>query len=284
MIPVRTIGPGTQPAEEYGPEFFEMPRGMNTFAMPHVPGDADARAMAECRAVLAEFLARLRGWDPGSWLPGPRSDLAGASPGALTLLNQMLGEGEVSVRVRGARELRIQESVFAGVWRVCEVAPDGRVVADWIEAGSLPGVARDATQTLPPPDFRGLALPPGAMNSPALLAEIKARFRARRAGQPAHVINLTLLPLNPADREALELALPAGPVAMLSRGFGNCHISSTAVRAVWRVRYFNNAQTLILDTIEVVDVPEEAAAAREDLEDSGERLAELVDWMAAPAG
>ena len=37
--------------------------------------------------------------------------------------------------------------------------------------------------------------------------------------------------------------------------------------------------TLILNTIEVVDVPEVALAAAEDLADSRERLAELVDWM-----
>ena len=66
-----------------------------------------------------------------------------------------------------------------------------------------------------------------------------------------------------------------GPVAILSRGFGNCRISSTAARDVWRVQYFNNMQTLILNTIEVVDMPEVALAAAEDLADSRERLGEL---------
>jgi hydrogenase-1 operon protein HyaF len=37
--------------------------------------------------------------------------------------------------------------------------------------------------------------------------------------------------------------------------------------------------TLILNTIEIVDVPEVALAAVEDLADSRERLAELVTWM-----
>ena len=37
--------------------------------------------------------------------------------------------------------------------------------------------------------------------------------------------------------------------------------------------------TLILNTIEVVDVPEVVEAAVEDLTDSRERLAELVAWM-----
>jgi hydrogenase-1 operon protein HyaF len=66
---------------------------------------------------------------------------------------------------------------------------------------------------------------------------------------------------------------------MISRGFGNCHVTSTGLRDVWRVQYFNNMNTLILNTIEVVDVPEVVLAAAEDLADSRERLAELVAWM-----
>ncbi len=68
-------------------------------------------------------------------------------------------------------------------------------------------------------------------------------------------------------------------MAIISRGFGNCHITSTGVRDVWRVQYFNSMNTLILNTIEIVDVPEVALAAAEDLDDSRERLAELIDWM-----
>jgi hydrogenase-1 operon protein HyaF len=45
------------------------------------------------------------------------------------------------------------------------------------------------------------------------------------------------------------------------------------------VQYFNSMNTLILNTIEVVDVPEVALAADEDLLDSRERLAELIAWM-----
>jgi hydrogenase-1 operon protein HyaF len=95
------------------------------------------------------------------------------------------------------------------------------------------------------------------------------------------VINLTLFPMTPQDHAALEFALPVGTVAIISRGFGNCRITSTGVRDVWRVQYFNNMNTLILNTIEIVDVPEVALAAAEDLEDSRERLSELVDWMTA---
>jgi hydrogenase-1 operon protein HyaF len=39
-------------------------------------------------------------------------------------------------------------------------------------------------------------------------------------------------------------------------------------------------QTLILNTLEVVEVPEVAMAAPDDLTDSRERMIELLDWMA----
>jgi hydrogenase-1 operon protein HyaF len=252
---------------------------MNTFRMPIVPDRADADALGEARDQLAAFLAQLTAWDPEATGRGPRLDLAGVSPPALEIVNQMLGEGEVSIQVSGEHKFRIQESVFTGLWRVCALDGEGRLAEDWLEAGMLPGfvapMARDAGQDSP---FH-VDLPDGAMNSPALLAEIASQMATRSPGDSAHVINLTLFPLTPDDHMVLTQALPVGPVAMISRGFGNCHVTSTGLADVWRVQYFNNMNTLILNTLEIVDVPEVAQAAVEDLADTRVRLAELVDWM-----
>ena len=278
-VPVRSIGPGSQPEDDAELDFLPMPREMNTFAMPRVPEQADPGALVASRDLLAGFLAALQAWDPDGGAPGPRADMRTIGPAALEITNQMLGEGEVSIRVNGDRDVRIQESVFAGIWRVRDVAADGTLAGDWLEAGPLPGVALETAQAAAEPRFDGLAVSAGAMNSPALLREIESQCRGWRPGRPAHVINLTLFPMVPEDHALLEQALPVGPVAMISRGFGNCHISSTGVRNVWRVQYFNNMKTLILNTLEVIDVPEEAIAAPEDLEDSRGRLAELIEWM-----
>jgi hydrogenase-1 operon protein HyaF len=181
--------------------------------------------------------------------------------------------------VSGPRAARIQESVFTGIWRVCELDAEGRLAGDFLEAASLPAIALEAARAAAsraPAPVDSLA---GTMNAPALLEEIASRMRRRKGGMPAHVINLTLFPLTPEDLHALEQAFPAGPVAMISRGFGNCRIGSTLARDVWRVQYFNNMNTLILNTLEVVDVPEVAVAAVEDLVDSRARLVELIDWM-----
>ena len=53
---------------------------------------------------------------------------------------------------------------------------------------------------------------------------------------------------------------------------------STALRDTWWVQYFNSMDRPILNTLEVVDVPEVALAAKEDWEDTLERLNE---WIAA---
>jgi hydrogenase-1 operon protein HyaF len=185
----------------------------------------------------------------------------------------------VSIRVDGERTYRIQESVFTGLWRVCGLDGEGRLAQDWLEAGPLPPVvteaARAAAAVAPPL----VNLPAGAMNSPALLSEIGSQMSAPRDGAPAHVINLTLFPMTPEDHLVMEQALPNGPVAMISRGFGNCHITSTQLRDVWRVQYYNSMKTLILNTVEVVDVPAVALAAPEDLVESRTRLAELIEWL-----
>jgi hydrogenase-1 operon protein HyaF len=59
-------------------------------------------------------------------------------------------------------------------------------------------------------------------------------------------------------------------VTLLSRGYGNCRITATGVARVWWVQFFNSQDALILSTIKVADV---------NLEDSAERLAEVLEWI-----
>jgi hydrogenase-1 operon protein HyaF len=278
-FPVRAIGPGSQPSDDEELQYLAMPRDMNTFRMPLVPERADLAALREARDVFAAFAAQLETWHPELGADGPRIELTGAPPPVLAVVNEMLGEGEVAIRIDGERGFRIQESVFTGLWRVFLLDREENLVADWLEASALPSLVIELARSealLAPPLVE---LPADAMNSPSLLAEIGSQMAARAPGAPAHVINLTLFPLTADDHQVMAKALPVGRVAMISRGFGNCRISSTATRDVWRVQYFNSMSTLILNTIEVVDVPEVALAAVDDLVDSRVRLAELIEWM-----
>jgi hydrogenase-1 operon protein HyaF len=281
-IPVRAapiIGPGSQPPDEVDLAVLAMPQGMNTFEMPRVPERADPAVLAAVRELLAGLLRQLDAWDPTGADAPPVIDLAGVPPAVLAVANELLGEGEVSVKVAGEPELRIQESVFAGLWRCCAFDAQGVLRHDWVEAGTVPRAVLQAAVAGAEAAPADLPLPAGAMNSPALVAELKASLADVVPGRCAKQINLTLLPMSPDDHALLEQLLPVGPVAIMSRGFGNCRVTSTRVRNVWRVQYFNSMQTLILNTIEVVDVPEVAIASADDLADSRERLAELVRWL-----
>ncbi len=190
-------------------------------------------------------------------------DLSGLGAADRQIVNQALGEGEVGAQVadgQGGALVQVQESVFAGVWRVIERLPDGRL-QDRIEVGAIPEVLKTCARQDGASGHRPTArLPEGVMNAPTLLQELHDQRQQWRVGQSAHLVNLSLLPLSPADMACLEEQLGTGRVVILSRGYGNCRISSTTTRNVWWVRYFNSQDTLILNSIEVARIPAQAQA------------------------
>ena len=273
-IPIRSLMP--EPEDAF--EFMPMPREMATFEMPRLPEPGPDNDVAGARDVLQTFLLHFDTWlaQDGET---PALDLAGLAPDALRVLNETLGEGEVAAIVDAGGEIRIQETVFPGTWREQHFDASGALLHDYLLAAPIPPALAALARARAAPTLPALALPAGAMNVPALVHELQQAMDRSAPGTPAHVINLTLLPLSPEDVAHLDAMLDGGSVVILSRGFGNCRISSTAARDVWRVQYFNNMQTLILNTIEVVAMPEVAVAAREDLLETRDRLADLVQWM-----
>lgn len=265
-IPVTAVGPGSQPEAE-SLHYLELPHAMQTYRPPVLPEPEEMAGRDGARPVLDALVAALANG-------AGQVDLDGLAPEALALLGQVLGEGEVSARVEAGDCLTlVQESVFAGVWRVRDLA-GGVPVSQRIEVADVPAVLR-----APAASALAIARPeagPGVANAPALLAEIEEQLRR---ATPHHVINLTLLPFTPGDGDYLDQALGRGGVTILSRGYGNCRITATAVPRVWWVQYFNASDALILNTIEIAAVPEVARAAAEDLEDSRERLTEVLDWI-----
>lgn len=282
---VSLLGPGSQPEEEEAIDYMPMPRDMGTFQPPSLPEPEELAAHAGALATLNAVLAAVREHLDGQ-VAAPVS-LQGLSPEDLALVNQVLGEGEVAAQVTaqvaGDEGIRAQESVFAGIWRVVH-EHGGRVVRDTIEVGAFPraiaGAARLEGRPIPP---MPATLPPDTMNAPAVIEQLREQSRAWIAGQPrdpaSAVVNLSLLPVTPGDSQCFEDMLGRGRVMVLSRGYGNCRIVDTRAAGVWRVTYFNSQDIIILDTLEVGDVPEVACAARQDLEDSAERLDEVLRWV-----
>ena len=122
-------------------------------------------------------------------------------------------------------------------------------------------------------------LPEGTIGAGPILEEVAHTVRTRRPGDAPHVINLSLLPLTPADSAHLGSTLSAGPVRILSRGYGSCRITSTVVRDTWWVQYVNGYGNPMVASIEVTEVPQVAAGSAEDLGDSAERIREGLEWL-----
>lgn len=279
-IPVVAFGPGSQEEDE-GLEYMHMPQGMETYRPPSVPEPEDLAGRQGALRALHAVRAALAGEGPAV-VP-----LEGLQPDELALINQVLGEGEVSAQWladegRDPTSAQVQESVFAGVWRVIETGADGRS-SDRIEVGAIPLVLHHAAalDAELPPEVN--ATPPeGVLNANHVLAELAQHRAAWRPGQPSEVVNLTLLPMSPADIAWMDHVLGTGRVCILSRGYGNCRITSTRVPHTWRVVYYNSQDHVILNTVEVGALPAVACAAPEDLADSHERLVEVLQWVASP--
>ncbi|MCQ0988215.1 hydrogenase expression/formation protein [Jiella marina] len=260
------FGPGSQPSEGDGADldYMPMPSGMRTFHSP-IPYLESAEGLEPAIACLRELAETAKEWSPDDGaIVVEAARLAKMDPRNRALIAETLGEGEVSAVVAGDRRFEVQESVFAGVWRV---ASGG---TEHIEIGPLPRAIGQAPAI-------ALAAPPmpghGVVNAPAILTEI-----FDHAGQGgSHIVNLTLLPHTPEDLAYLDAVLGDGGVTILSRGYGNCRIERAAAPDIWRVRYFNSQDALILDTIEVGGIPEVALAAPEDIADSAARLAEVAE-------
>ncbi len=266
-LPPIGFGPGSQP-EDDRLEYVPMPQDMRTYA-PHIP-ETDERPDADALDLLSNVsqAARSVGKTGGT----QQFDISALSTRARALVAEVMGEGEVSVRIHGIPAIAAQESVFAGVWML-----QGSGV-DMIEVASVPSLAierafnaRRAAQGEAAPTLPGMA------NAQALLVELLDKSAAFEPGREPHVINLTLLPHTEPDLAWLDTALGEGAVTVLSRGYGNCRITATATRGIWRVQFFNSMDTLILDTFEVTQMPEVAVAAAEDLADSANRIDAVLE-------
>lgn len=279
-FPVTVAGPGSQPAGPDGEDLaiLNLPSGMDTYASPFLPEPEDVAGLDAARHCLAALQGALRAEVSGD-LPVLPIDLADLDVANRELVDQVLGEGEVSIRVEGEPRIEVQESVLAGVWRVRRLAADGSVRGDAIEIGGVPGTIGALAGEIAAArvDDTLAARPDGVLNAPPLLTEINDRVARYRAGDPPHVINLTLLPQTEQDLAFLAQRLGQGRVTILSRGYGNCRITSTGIRHVWWVQYFNSQDRNILNTLEITDMPSVACAAPEDLADSAVRLDEILE-------
>lgn len=281
-IPVSLIGVGTQPPEEDGAslDILQLPDEMQTFSMPEIDLSERLAEGSPALQALRQLQAALWRQAGGGSVQSEPMDISALDDESRGLIDQVLGEGEVSMLFRGNRcSARIQESVLAGVWRIKYFDDDDRLTSDTLEVAAVPRICRRHVfnRAAHRVEMAREGIPEGVLNAPPLLAEINDKVAEYRPGHEPHVINLTLLPQTEADIAFLIERLGEGPLTILSRGYGNCRITSTAVDHVWWVQYFNSQDRNILNTLEIGDVPAVAAAAPEDIGDSAQRLDEIME-------
>ncbi|MEW8284648.1 MAG: hydrogenase expression/formation C-terminal domain-containing protein [Candidatus Thiodiazotropha endolucinida] len=281
-IPVSVTGPGSQPAENDGAslDILQLPDEMTTFSMPEMPEPDQVQDLDSGMAALTELDEVLQHQAKVRDIKPEVVDITHLDRENSSLVDQVLGEGEVSMVYRSAdSSARIQESVMAGIWRIRYYNQQEETTVDTIEVARVPRLCRRHvfSQAAHRADSQLKSIPEGVLNAPPLLAEINDKVSEYRPGKESHVINLTLLPQTEQDLAFLIERLGEGSLTILSRGYGNCRITSTAVQNVWWVQYFNSQDKNILNTLEIGDVPAVAAAANEDIQESARRLNEIME-------
>ena len=276
-IPI-VVGPGSQPPDSDGAEmnFMQMPPEMTTFEAPMIPEPEDISGLDEAVSLSEKLLLSLQAYQVDN--KAIVIELDSLDDKNREFFNQLLGEGEVSIQCGGDVSALIQESVLAGVWRVQYVDADQQIIRDTIEVADVPGLVSEMTfqNAAENVDVEQLDIPKTVYNAPPLLTELSDKLPEYTPGNEPHVINLSLLPHTEEDIVFLSDSLGIGPIVILSRGYGNCRISSTKTKNVWWVQYFNSQETLILNTLEISKVPDVACASKEDIEDSASRLDEIL--------
>lgn len=281
-IPVVAWGPGSQPVDEVDAQldYLPMPKDMAVYTPPPLPEAQDVAHLRRAKALLLEVCDALAACRTGE-MPRICIEVGGDLPDEeLNLVNQVLGEGEVSIKLGHPATVLIQESVLTGVWRVRYVGLADCHMRDTIEICDVPPIVAAIADSGAADDLSWPDAPPaGILNAPSVLVEVQDRVcRYREAGAP-HTVNLSLLPLSQEDIDYLERVLGMGSALILSRGYGRCRISSTQLKAAWWVQYYNSQDLPIQSMIEIGGVPEIVRAARQDIEDSFDRLKEIVQWI-----
>ena len=271
-IPVRVVGPGSQDIGDAPLSYIDMPSGMSTYVPPMRPSPEKLLNLAGACEAMTWLRGALAGHDGERSV---RADLTALDAESRDIVNQILGEGEVSITFDGDFQARTQESVLAGVWRTFCLDGD-LVVADILEVAAVPQVVRAAHGRGRPVDTDDAGTPPEMTNALSILVELESRVAELAADGTPGIVNLSLLPLSEPEVEFIDERLGRGPVDVLSRAYGKCQVISTRTDDVWWVRYYNSMNTLILNTIEVTGVPAVIGAAPEDIRDSAERLEEIL--------
>ena len=264
-----TGSPVAEPAAEYLP----IPREMNVFSSPALPAELEVKGRG--RYWVNRIASCLEAFSAGKSVEA--IDISRLADEESRFLGEILLHGEVSALILGEPEWQIEETAYVGLWRMRAHDPETNALLDRLVVGEIPDViqARAASFCQPITMPHRDAVPIGIINAPHVLTELVARSKAFNETGVGYVVNLGLLPLTEDEVTWLVRSLGEGPAIILSGGYGICRIRSTRLSATWWVQYYNAADVLILNSLEIATVPSVACACRDDIVESAARIRAL---------
>jgi hydrogenase-1 operon protein HyaF len=166
-IPIVASGPGSQPEESDGAqlEYIDMPKGVNTYAAPDTPEADEVRDLLGAKEAMDWLLEALDRYEPdGDPL---MANITRLEERNRELVNQILGDGEVSAKYTGVVRARMQEAVLAGVWRTFYMDEADNITHDLMEVADVPYLIRMPTSRDADPlaRLRSLQPPEDVMNA-----------------------------------------------------------------------------------------------------------------------
>lgn len=113
-------------------------------------------------------------------------------------------------------------------------------------------------------------------NAPPLLRELSELLRKLLETGESSAIDLSALPLTPADLDWLREKLGEGEIAVTLQANGESTLNETACSGVWWVTHRNEQNRVTAQFIEVAFVPELVKAHPQDVETGSEYLELLI--------
>ncbi|MEM0909448.1 MAG: hydrogenase expression/formation C-terminal domain-containing protein [Pseudomonadota bacterium] len=285
-IPVRMIlGSRDYLSDRTGrkPKLFKLPVSNDIFLYPEAPQVKDLDTVIDGLALLRDLLVAITMFNEESKYN--QFDLSALNQASKEFIDQVLGEGDISATIKvnkgDIKHIEIQQSLMAGVWRIKHINRLGQVGVEYLEIATFPTAIVNKCATLNKMQPAGRALSKKQkgrksnttdFDNRALIHELNKRGKEYSASSQSFVVNLASLPMNKDDMSDLENLLGIDEVNMCSRVYGNCQISATSCINTWWIKYFDAKDRVLLNTLEVVDIPSITKASNRDIAYSALRI------------
>ncbi|GEM_PF-6906634 len=291
-IPVKTILGSSDFFSDWTkrkPKLFKLPVSDNDKLGSKATRLQDTHAVSDGMALLHDIHYALLMFNEDSRYN--QFDLCALSLHSREFIDDIIGAGEIYATLQiekgDIKHIEIQESSIPGVWRIKHINHLDKVGTDYLEVTTFPTAILSKCHALNNKETLEEQLshdqPIDLMlqdavnhNKHALLNELNYRGKNYNSSDETFVINLTASSMNDGELEELANQLGVGQVDLYSKAYGNCQISATSCVNTWWIKYFDAQENVMLETLEIVDIPTIASSSYRDIALSAMRLKNIL--------